>query len=313
MPAVPLLPDRLPAAARLSRWRALDGWEHRRFDWAAEPVRGSVLLQGGRADVIEKYLDLAAHLHDRGWTVTSFDWRGQGGSGRLGIGDAGHVAGFAAFEDDLAAFWDAWAQEAPGPHVVVAHSMGAHLVLRALAAGRIAPAAVVLSAPMVQVRSPLGQRGGFAFARWMCRTGAPRRAAWAMPDHPAAVEQRLRRLTVDTARGQDGRWWEADGALRLGAPSWGWVAQAFLSGAALLRDGRLATVVTPILFLVPEHDQLVDPRAALKIAARMPTAEVVRFGPESGHEVLREGAAVRDRAFAAIDRLLERVGERGNA
>ena len=34
-----------PAAARLSRWTAPDGWDHRRFDWVAErPVGGVVEL-----------------------------------------------------------------------------------------------------------------------------------------------------------------------------------------------------------------------------------------------------------------------------
>ena len=145
--------DRLPDDARLTRWRALDGWDHRRFDLSGTG-RGRVLVQGGRADVIEKYLDVALHLHERGWGVTSFDWRGQGGSGRLAPDNVGHVERFEVLEDDLVAFWDAWRPEGEGPLVLLAHSMGAHVALRALAAGRIAPDAVVLSAPMVQVRSP---------------------------------------------------------------------------------------------------------------------------------------------------------------
>lgn len=299
------LPTRLPAAARLTRWHAPDGWDHRRFDLGGDG-RGRVLLLGGRADVVEKYVELVEHLAAQRWGVTSIDWRGQGGSGRLGEGDAGHIDRFDLLEDDLTAFWAAWESEGAGQRVVLAHSMGAHVVLRALAAGRIDPAAVVLSAPMVQVRSPVGQAMGGRIARWMCGTGAAKRGAWAMPDDPASVEKRHRRLTVDTARGQDDRWWEADGTLKLGAPSWGWVAEAFRSGEALRSDPRLAAVRTPILFLVPEFDRLVDARAALAVAALMPGAEVVRFGREAGHEVLREGIAVRDRAFAAIDRFLAR-------
>lgn len=298
------LPDRLPDTARLSRWRAPDGWDHRRLDLPGGG-RGQLLLQGGRADVVEKYLDVALHLGAQGWGVTSFDWRGQGGSGRLGDGDVGHADSFDRWEDDLVAFWQDWAVEGPGPHVVLAHSMGAHILLCALAARRIAPAAVVLSAPMVQVRSPLGQGMGARLARWMCASGPATRAAWRLSDEPGAVARRLRRLTVDTSRGQDSRWWEADGTLRLGPPSWGWIAEAFRSGAALRHDPRLAQVNTPTLFLVPEGDRLVDARAALAVAARMPAAAVVRFGAEAGHEVLREGVAVRDRAFTAISRFLD--------
>lgn len=299
------LPDRLPTDARLTRWRAPDGWDHRRFDIAGG-ARGRVLVLGGRADVIEKYVDAVEHLRAQGWGITSLDWRGQGASGRLGQGDVGHVERFDIWEDDLAAFWNQWNAEAAGPAVILAHSMGAHVTLRALAAGRIAPDAAVLSAPMVQVRSPLGQKMGGRVARWMCATGPATRAAWQVSDEPAAVEKRNRRLTVDTARGQDDKWWEEDGTLRLGPPSWGWIAEAFRSGALLAGDPRLATTRVPVLFLVPEADRLVDARAALALAARMPSAELVRFGPEAGHEVLREGLAVRDKAFAAIDRFLDR-------
>ncbi len=165
--------------------------------------------------------------------------------------------------------------------------------------------AAVLSAPMVQVRSPLGQWLGGRVAGWMAGRGEASRAAWDFSDESRAVEARLRRLTVDKGGGQDSRWWEADAALRLGPPSWGWIAEAFRAGAALVRDPRLAKVAVPTLFLIADHDQLVDPRAALKVAAQIPGAEVVCFGLESAHEILREGPAVRARAFAAIDRFLD--------
>ena len=42
-----------------------------------------------------------------------------------------------------------------------------------------------------------------------------------------------------------------------------------------------------------------------RIAAKLPSAEVERFGPEAAHELLREADPVRDRALAAIDQFLE--------
>lgn len=305
------LPLVLPAAARLSRWRAPDGWDHRRFDWPSKGGRGRVLLQGGRADVIEKYLGVAAHLHGRGWSITSFDWRGQGGSGRLGSDPTvGHAADFGAQVADLAAFWADWATGA-GPHVLLAHSMGGHLALRALAEGLIRPDALVLSAPMVRVRSPLGQRAGGWLARLVAGRGGGARAAWRWEDTPKERARRFARLTVTRGPEQDTRWWqEADPALTLGPPSWGWIAESFRSGAALECDPRLAAVATPTLFIIPDHDRLVVPAAAHRLAARMPRAEVVAFGPEAGHEILREGLAVRARAFAAIDDFLDRRAPR---
>lgn len=303
------LPLQLPAAGRLSRWRAPDGWDHRRFDWLGAGGRGKVLVQGGRSDVVEKYLGVMTHLQGCGWSVTSFDWRGQGGSGRLGRDPAvGHAGRFDAQVADLAAFWKEWASGA-GPHALVAHSMGGHFALRALLEGRIRPDALVLSAPMIRIRSPLGQRPGAWLARTMARRDADR-GAWKWTDRPEEQARRLARLTVARGEEQDSRWWEADGQLKLGPPSWGWVAEAFRSGAVLERDTRLERVGVPTLFLIPDHDRLVDAGAARRVAARMPAAEVVRFGPEAGHEVLREGVEVRARAFAAMDDFLDRKAPR---
>jgi len=47
--------------------------------------------------------------------------------------------------------------------------------------------------------------------------------------------------------------------------------------------------------------------AIARAAARLPRGELVVFGPESHHEVLREVDPVRDRALAAIDEFLSRV------
>jgi lysophospholipase len=73
----------IPAGAEIDRWTA-GRLGSRAFDWPAETgIRaGSILFQGGRGDIFEKYLESFAHWHAQGWTITSFDWRGQGGSGR---------------------------------------------------------------------------------------------------------------------------------------------------------------------------------------------------------------------------------------
>jgi len=58
--------------------------------------------------------------------------------------------------------------------------------------------------------------------------------------------------------------------------------------------------------LIAEHDQLVDPRAAAQVAARLPNATLIRFGRGAAHELLREADPVRQRAMAAIDAFLDR-------
>ena len=63
--------------------------------------------------------------------------------------------------------------------------------------------------------------------------------------------------------------------------------------------------------LVAEADALVDPRAAVALALRLPDATLVRFGRESAHEILRERDPVRDRALAAIDSFLDERARAG--
>ena len=298
-----------PADARLSSWRAGDGWQLRRFDWpAASAARGSVLFAGGRGDVIEKYLEYFAHLHARGWHVSAFDWRGQGGSGRLsGNARVGHADSFGPWLEDVEHFWAGWVKEAPGPHIAIGHSMGGHLILRAMLDGVMNPRAAVLVAPMMGLRSPLGARWGERMAALMAMVGDPARAAWKDKEHPTAISTRQKLLTHDRTRYADEAWWRGEKPeLELGPPSWAWVREAFRSTAAVAIDPRLEDLRTPIQMLVAEADGLVDSGAALRIAARLPAAELVRFGPEAAHELLREADPVRDRAIAAIDAFLDR-------
>ena len=62
------------------------------------------------------------------------------------------------------------------------------------------------------------------------------------------------------------------------------------------------------MFLVASTaDRLVSFAAIERAARRMPRAELVRFGPEAAHEILREADPVRDKALRRIDDFLDRV------
>lgn len=309
-----IAPDRvrrtIPSDARITTWHAPDGWPLRRFDWPAVTPRGRMLFQTGRGDIFEKYLESFAHFHAQGWSVTAFDWRGQGGSGRLSADPhVGHAGDFGVFDTDLAAFWDEWVAEQPDeerlPTAILGHSMGGMMVMRALANRSIRPDAAVLVAPMIGLRAPLGAWFGAIVARFKTRRGDPARAAWRTNERPGTLSSRQTLLTHDAARYDDERWWyKQHPELKLGPPSWAWLSQAFDGAIALAADRHVEAVDTPVLLIVAEADRLVDPRAALRLAARLPDAQVIRFGSESAHEVLREADGVRLRAFAAIDAFL---------
>ena len=300
---------------RESTWRAPDGYPIRRIDGdplpTATPARGSLLFLPGRGDCYEKYLEALSEWQAAGWRVASLDWRWQAGSGRAGADAAiGHVDDFATWTGDLAAFWAQWRAATPGPHVLIGHSMGGHLVLRALAEGTVRPDAAVLVAPMLGLHG-LGLPTGLLLrvARIMAAIGDPARAAWADSEKPGfKAAMRMRLLTHDEARyGDDVFWRAARPELAMGPGSWGWVRAALASIARLEAPGVLEAIATPILLLGTRHDGLVRYRAIARATARLPHARLLTFGREARHEILREADPVRNRARRAIDEFLDRV------
>lgn len=286
----------------------------RRFDW--EPpegkARGSILFQTGRGDFIEKYLEALAYWRLRGWRITGFDWRGQGGSGRfLPDSRIGHLPDFDPLLDDLDAFTSEWCAASLGPHVLIGHSMGGHLMLRLLAERKIRPDAAVLIAPMLGLntgRVPAALAS--AFAHFMSRIGLNERPAWREDNRPSGMGiSRQANLTSSVERYEDESWWKASQPrLAQDAPSWGWLAAAFDSIARLERPGVLEGVGTPILMLGAAHDRLVSPAAIHKAAKRLPDVRLT-MSEKGAHELLREADAVRVPMFTAIDRFLdERAG-----
>ena len=298
-----------PSGAAITQVPSRDGWPLRLFDWPASGARGSILWLGGRGDIVEKYLEALTQWHDAGWGTTSFDWRGQGGSGRM-LPDRhiGHVTDFAPWIDDLAEFWTAWKARTPGPHVLMGHSMGGHLVLRALAENRIDPDAVVLSAPMLgfDVPGPLrtiAPRVAALLGRTM-----PHRLAWKENEKPGADKvPRHVFLTWDADRYDDEMWWQkTDPSLVLGPPSWAWVAAAYRSVAALDKPGVVEGITAPVLLVGTDGDELVSPAAIRRYAARLTNSELLMFDHSAAHEVLREVDAVRDVGMARIADFLDR-------
>lgn len=303
----------IPPGASEGRWTAPDGHAVRRIDWPEPegPARGSLLFLPGRGDAYEKYLETLEHWRRQGWRVTAADWRGQAGSGRLGADEVtGHIDDFAQWVEDLAHFWSEWAAGRTGPLVLAGHSMGGHLVLRAVAERALDPMpdALVLSAPMFDIlpeRVPAGLR--YALSRAMCTVGDARRPAWKWSERPGEVPAfRFRLLTHDKDRYTDELWWrEARPELTMGPGSWGWVRGALQSIRALARPGVIESIDLPVFIVATSADKLVGPRAIRRVAERLPNVQQLWFGDEAAHEVLREVDPVRDRALAAIDQFLD--------
>ncbi|MBD2842550.1 alpha/beta fold hydrolase [Erythrobacter rubeus] len=313
-PAAKTVIDRriIPPTANEAIWETRDGHRLRRIDWpgGAERVRGSILFLPGRGDNYEKYLESLEEWHRAGWRVTAADWRGQAGSGRLGK-DAvtGHIEDFGIWIEDLGEFWESWKAETPGPHVLAAHSMGGHLVMRALVDKRVDPQAVFLSAPMLGMNGPpLPLPMLHGVATMMTKVGDPTRQAWKWSEKPGELPTgRATLLTHDPDRYDDEQWWrDHRPELVMGPASWRWVERAYASWRELEKPGALESVATPVLIVSTSADKLVSHPANVRAAKRLLGGELVEFGDEAAHEILREVDEVRGAAMQAIAEFLDK-------
>jgi lysophospholipase len=305
MNAPPINPRRsIPAGMAFTEWRAADGWPLRSYNWLqANKARGSMLFLTGRGDFIEKYLEVLIHWHGGGWNITGFDWRGQGGSGRM-LADplTCHQTNFDPMVDDLSGFVDRWIAQTPAPHVIVAHSMGAHLTLRMLAKRAEGIDAAVLASPMIGIRIkgvPTWLVGSLAWAANVIGLSERRISGRDIGDVGG-------RMTSCPDRRADKMWWKTTRPeIASGVPSWNWVRAAFAS-IARLPDAALVAIRTPILLVAARGDPIVDVPAIEHATEVLPEAQLMIIDG-GGHEIMREVDDRRLPVLARIDAFLDRA------
>lgn len=271
-----------------------------------EKPRGTVLISPGRCEFIEKYFEVAREIQSRGFAVFITDHYGQGLSDRpLKDRFKGHIDSFdtyaADFEAMISAVWD----RLPGPHVLMGHSMGGMVAVKMLARGRIPVRACVLSAPMLGINGLAPGASIAASAAVLLGL-----AARYVPGRDTDVKSPTyhgNMLTHDQARfDRMVRYYEAERALMLGAPTFGWVAAAARAIDETRRPGFAESIETPMLIASAADDSLVSNRAQERFAAHSLSAQLADM-PGSRHEILMEKDEIRQRFWAAFDTLLTRA------
>jgi lysophospholipase len=301
------LPDNpVPPGGRSGVLRAQDGLGLRYAVW--EPrgrTRGTVLLLQGRADFIEKYFETVDELLARDFAVATFDWRGQGGSQRLLTDPTrGHIDDFAHYQRDLEAVLGliAWLR-LPRPVLGLAHSMGAAILLHALARRPDLLPAAVLSAPMVRIaptlRPPAAEAmtrvAAWAGLRAACIPGPVSKGKCTHEFDPANL------LTSDPVRYlRSYAMVAAAPEIALGKPTIGWMHAAFAAMAAFRRPAFAAAIHTPLLTVAGDADRVTATPAAVDLATRLPRGNIDVL-PGCGHEILMEQDHLREQFWAAFD------------
>lgn len=297
----------VPIGAMPGMMLSRDGVKIRYCLWprTSERPRGTVCLFTGRTEFIEKYFETVGDLRRRGFAVAMMDWRGQGGSDRtLRNPSKGHVEDFEQYDGDLRQFMsEIVLPDCPAPFYGMAHSMGAHILLRAGVTKMCWFDRLILSTPMIDIvkraiHSPVMRLtveglvllglGDLFIPRGQAR-----------PWELGAFEGND--LTSDRLRYERIRdVLEAAPWLGIGSPTLGWVHAAFRSIMQIDAIGSASALQVPTLIVAAGNDTVVSTHAIERFATRVKTCRhLVIAGAR--HELLQERDEIRDQFWAAFD------------
>ena len=130
-----------------------DGIKLRVCHWMSETInsKGTILLQQGHNEFIEKYYETTQEFLDRGYSVISFDWRGQGMSDHeLKDIHKAFIEDFKRHDKDLKYILEnVISNNFPQPLIGIGHSMGGCIMLSAFHDHPDKFSLGILSAPML--------------------------------------------------------------------------------------------------------------------------------------------------------------------
>ncbi len=265
-----------------------------------------MLLLPGRTEYIEKYGLIVSRLVGWGLNVAVIDWRGQGLSQRPIAGKSiGYVEDFAEYQDDLNTMTGCPAVAAlSGPRILMSHSMGGCIALRALIEG-LDVAASVFSAPMWGIKMPpvaaplaralirIGPKLGFekSFAPG---TGNPTYVSTAkaegnlLTNNLKAFERfRTHAKTVPE--------------LCLGGASLGWLNAAFEEMAQFRRE---PAPTSPILTFLGDQESIVEPGPIHRETKSQANARLV-VCKGAKHEIWMETEEIQESVWSETKLFLE--------
>lgn len=291
-------------------WLDANGVRIRAVFWKGG-TRGTVLIFTGRTEYIEKYGRVAAQFVERGFSVVSLDWRGQGLSQRTAADPMkGHISRFAEYQEDIDALMAApQMADMPGPQVLLCHSMGGCIGMRALVEGRLKPTLTIMSGPMLDIElAPHMRFGAGLMSSLAVRFG--KQEAYAPRPRTDQPYVQAEDFSANMLTHDEGYYdWmrahlEQEPGFALGGPTLGWMRAAFDEMTAL---AATAAPKGPMVILLGKNEEIVGPKAIHTYAARAPECRLEVLD-RCKHETLMETPDVQAKVWAVIDEELGKIG-----
>ncbi|AVX03252.1 lysophospholipase [Maritalea myrionectae] len=303
----------IPSGARAGFFKTRDNVKLRYALWPrlGNKNKGTICLVQGRTEYIEKYFETIYDFQQRGFSVATFDWRGQGGSDRLITNPKlGHVEDFNDYVADLVSFHaDILLPDCPPPFYLVGHSMGGLASLFAATRDRLMFERVFLSAPMVSLDLGVSISTGKNLVQLLKFFGAghvpmqpwkfPRPSAKTFPGNELTSDHgRYMRMVKTLDHRPD---------LLIAAPTVGWTAASLVAMEKAGAPEFGQKVKLPVLMLAAANDRVVSTSAIEHLGMSMRTGRHAVL-PNARHEIFMENDGLRAQAFAAFDAFITEQG-----
>jgi alpha-beta hydrolase superfamily lysophospholipase len=245
--------------------------------------KGVVVVTHGYAEHCGRYREVANVIVQAGWAALTYDCRGHGKS----PGERGFIERFAIYLDDFAAIRAEARRIVPaGPMVLLGHSHGSLITLRALADGNPPEcSAAIVSSPFLALR--LAVPGYKKVLAKVASRIAPKLA------QPNAL--RVEDLTSDVQKQQE----RIADTLCFGVATSRWFTEATAAQAYVAEHA--SRIKAPTTWLVGGADPIADPAQSRTVASRVPKADYHDLVGLK-HEVFNE--TTRGKVFAEVRRVL---------
>ena len=259
-----------------------------------------LVLLNGRGEFIEKYAGVIQTLNEKGYSVWTLEWRGQGLSSRVHADRLrGHIRSFEEYLHDVRHWLDGVVFPVlDQPPMLLAHSMGGHLALRLLAthSGRFTRTVVI--APLIGFRPRFVLPLFTILIRLVCLLGLGHWYFFGANYDPANPNFQGNTLTNCPEQfAIKPQWIRNKPELAIAGVTYQWLDSAIRSIRHLKQEA--SKITNPVLLVSPEDEQVVDRDAALRFAESLQNCEVYSIA-DAKHEVLFEVASVRHQLWARI-------------
>jgi lysophospholipase len=189
------------------------------------------------------------------------------------------------------------------PAIALAHSMGAHILLRYLHEHQRRFVCAALTAPMLDVHLSEQARWKVDLALLLLNFRAPSgRFLPGMEDR----DQMTWPFEANLMTSDPGRYkrmqelMREQPFLRTNGPTYGWLGAAMKSMRRMRRPGYAEKIQTPLLIAGAGKDRIVHVEAVREFARRIPNARYVELA-DAQHEILMEKNTIRSRFWAEFD------------